>query len=229
MQSRLQLAPESWEFEQPSGDEVSIRIVMADDHDSMRRNLRLLLESEPGIEVVAEAADLASATRQVREHAPHVLILDLHMPNGSSVATIRELRRLVPDTQMVVLTMEASPAVARHVLDAGALGYVLKEHSDSDLLRAVRAAARGESYVTPQVAAGLQGMREASSENRLGTRETEVLRLTALGYTGTEIARRLHISRRTVDSHRASVHHKLGLETRAELVEYALRHDLLGV
>jgi DNA-binding NarL/FixJ family response regulator len=228
MKSHLQLAPAPEALEPPLAAERPIRVVMADDHDSMRRNLRRLLESEHDVEVVAEATDLDTAARQVHEHAPHVLILDLHMPNGSSVATIRELRRLVPDTEIVVLTMEASPAVARHVLDAGAVGYVLKEHSDPDLPLAVRAAARGRTYVTPQVAAGLRGMWQAASEDRLTSRESEVLRLTALGYTGTEVARRLHISRRTVDSHRASVHHKLGVETRADLVGYALRHGLLG-
>ena len=152
MRPRLQLAPEPPESLRR---EAALRIVVADDHDSMRRNLRLLLESDLGCEVVAEATNERTAVRHVHEHHPDVLVLDLHLRDGSALATVRELRRLAPDTRIVVMTMERSPEFARRALQAGASGYVLKEHSDTDLLPAVRAAARGERYLTPQIATGL--------------------------------------------------------------------------
>jgi len=228
MQPTLRLAPSPLSLEEvPVTD--PIRVVLADDHNAMRRNLRRLLDAEDGVTVVAEAIDLETATRHVHGHLPHVLIVDLHLPNGSAVATIRQLRRVVPETQIVVLTMEASPAFAKHALNAGALGYVLKEHADRDLIAAVRGAAHGESYITPEVAVGLDAMRIAAETDRLSSREIEVLRLTALGHTADEIAEELHISRRTVETHRASLHRKLGLDTRAALVSYALGRHLIGV
>ncbi len=157
-----------------------------------------------------------------------MLILDLHLPNGSSLARIGELRRRFPETQIVVMTMDESPAFAEAALRAGALGYVFKEHSDRELVAAVRAASHGEQFISRRVAAALAGMRGGDEAHRLSPRETEVLRLTALGYTGAEVAELLHISRRTVETHRASIHGKLGLERRADLVRYALRHGLLG-
>lgn len=131
------------------GAETPIRIVLADDHRSIRRNLRALFDEEGQIEVIAEAADLPSAAAHVRRHRPRVLVLGL--PNSSARSTIGELRRSAPDTQIVVMTMDASRSAATQVLDAGALGYVLKEHSDRDLPGAVRAAARGERYVSPEI------------------------------------------------------------------------------
>lgn len=227
MPPNLRLAPALSDDGQAS-DPDPIRVVLADDHNTMRRNLRRLLDAEEGVTVVAEATDLEAVSRHVHGHLPHVLVLDLHLPNGSAMATIRELRSMLPETQIVVLTMEASPALAKQALAAGALGYVLKEHADRDLVCAVRNANRGDTYVTPQVAAGLEALQAAADADRLTARETEVLRLTALGYTGSEIAKTLHISRRTVDTHRASLHHKLGVETRAELVSYALGRHLIG-
>jgi len=214
--------------EEPPGDRVPIRVVLADDHQAVRRNLRLLLDAEDDVEVAAEATDLDAVARQLHGHQPHVLILDLHLPNGSSLTQIGELRRRFPGTQIVVMTMDESPAFAEAALRAGAIGFVLKEHSERDLVAAVRAASRGVQFISPRVAAALEGMHRGAEEHRLSARETDVLRLTALGYTGYEIADLLHISRRTVETHRASIHQKLGLEHRSDLVRYALRHGLLG-
>jgi two-component system response regulator NreC len=130
-----------------------IRVVLADDHPMMRRSLRLLLKSEDDLEVIAEAGDLETVMRHVREHRPHVLALDLGMPKGSSIKAIRRLREEVPGTEIVVLTMEESPVFAQQALDAGAIGFVLKEMADEDLPGAVRRAARGLHYVSPRVAA----------------------------------------------------------------------------
>jgi two-component system, NarL family, response regulator NreC len=171
-----------------------IRVVVADDHAMMRRTLRLLLESEDDLEVIAEAGDLETVMRHVREHRPHVLALDLGMPDGSSIEAIRRLRDEVPGMEIVVLTMEESPMFAQQALDAGAIGFVLKDMSDEDLPEAVRRAASGVHYVSPRVAASPTALLRSRTDDRLGGRETEVVRLIALGYTRAEIARELHLS-----------------------------------
>jgi two-component system response regulator NreC len=206
-----------------------IQVVLADDHEMVRRNLRLLLDREEGVEVIAEAADLSTVARHVHGHVPHVLVLDLEMPNGSSIETIRRLRDQVPETEIVVLTMEASPLFAQQALDAGAVGFVLKDKADSELPAAVRKAAGGNEYISPHVVAGIDALRRLVSGDGLSPRETEILRLIALGHTSAEIAERLHLSRRTVETHRSHIHRKLGLATRAELVRYALSRHLIGV
>lgn len=202
-------------------------MVLADDHAAVRRNLRLLLDAEEDVEVIAEAADLSTVLRHVHGHVPHVLVLDLEMPNGSSVEAIRPLREQVPDTEIVVMTMETSAVFAQLAIDAGAAGFVLKDRADSELPAAVRSAARGEEYISPRVEAGLDALRRSVRGDGLSPRETEILRLIALGHTSAEIARKLHLSRRTVETHRASIHRKLRLTTRAELVQLALRRHLI--
>ena len=206
-----------------------IQVVLADDHTVARRCLRLLLDGEDDVEVIAEAADLSTVVRHVHGHVPHVLVLDLEMPNGSSIETIRRLRDQVHETEIVALTMEASPLFAQQALDAGAVGFVLKDRADTELPEAVRTAAAGGEYISPQVAAGLDALRRAVTGDGLSVRETEILRLIALGHTSAEIAAKLHLSRRTVETHRAHIHRKLGLDTRAQLVRYALARQLIGV
>jgi two-component system response regulator NreC len=201
--------------------------VLADDHPGMRRSLRLLLDGEEDVEVIAEAADLSTVVRHVRGRVPHVLVLDLRMPNGLGAETIRRLREDAHDTEVVVVTMDASPLFAQQALDAGAVGFVLKDRADTELPAAVRNAAEGREYVSPRVASGLDALRRAVSGDGLSPRETEILRLIALGHTSTEIARKLQLSRRTVETHRANVYRKLGLATRAQLVQHALRRRLL--
>ena len=132
---------------------ATIRLVLADDHAVVRSGLRMLLDSEPGFEVVAEASNIEDARRYVRGHHPTVLVLDLNMPGGSSLEAIPILRQESPDTQIVVLTMQQEPAFAREALGAGALGYVLKEAADDELVEAVRNAAIGESYLNPKLGA----------------------------------------------------------------------------
>jgi len=209
--------------------ESPIRVVLADDHAAVRRNLRLLLDREEGVEVIAEAADIATVLRHVPAHVPHVLVLDLRMPSGSSIEAIRRLRSQVPETEIVVLTMEESPAFAKQALDAGAIGFVLKDKADGELPMAVRRAARGDEYVSARVAAGLDALRKVADREGLTPRETEVLRLIALGHTSAEIAVKLHLSRRTVETHRARIYRKLGVDTRAQLVRYALGNHLIGI
>jgi two-component system response regulator NreC len=207
---------------------MPIRVVLADDHAMMRRGLRQLLDGEDDVHVIAEAGDLPSVVQHVQAQEPHVLVLDFGMPGGSSIEAIGQLRELVPDTQIVVLSIEDGPMVAQRAFAAGAVGFVAKDLADSELPQAVRAAVGGEEYVSPRVAARLDALHRSLTENKLTPREVEVLRLIALGHTSVEIARKLHLSPRTVETHRAHIHRKLGLASRSELVRYALRRGLLG-
>ena len=206
----------------------AIRIVLADDHAVVRSGLRMLLDSEHDFEVVAEASDIESTRRYVSGHRPQVLVLDLNMPGGSSLEAIPTLRQEAPDTQIVVLTMQQEPAFAREALSAGALGYVLKEAADDELVEAVRRAAVGESYLNPRLGARIASEPPAGSPDDLSEREVDVLRLIALGHTNAEIAEQLYLSVRTVETHRAHIQQKLRLATRAELVGYALERGLIG-
>jgi two-component system response regulator NreC len=228
MSAHLRLASSSTSDQAPRAEAIPIKVVLADDHALVRRSLRLLLEGEDGVDVVAEAADLTTVARHLKGHVPRVLVLDLQIPGGSSIEAIRRLRERAPGTEIVVVTMERSPAFAQRALDEGAVGFVLKERADTELPVAVRLAARGEEYVSPHVAAVLDALRRAVTGDGLSARETEVLRLIVLGHTSAEIAAKLHLSRRTVETHRARIHRKLGLASRAELVHFALRRHLIG-
>jgi two-component system response regulator NreC len=217
----------------PMGDEISatgpITIVIADDHKVVRAGLRLLLEAEEGFEVVAEAGDVAGTERRIAAYHPRVLILDLNMPGESSLLAIPRLRQNAPTTQIVVLTMQNDPAFAREALRAGAIGYVLKEAADSELVQAVRLAAEGRTYLNPELGARLAAEPPSPSgpPDDLSARELEVLKLIALGHTNGEIAQSLYLSVRTVESHRAHIQQKTGRTTRADLVAYAREHSLL--
>ncbi|MGZ4200650.1 MAG: response regulator transcription factor [Thermoleophilaceae bacterium] len=215
--------------EEPASEAAEITIVIADDHAIVRSGLRMLLEAEEDLAVVAEAGDVPSALRYVRAHRPAVLILDLNMPGEPSLPAIETVRESSPDTKVVVLTMQNDPAFAREALRGGALGYVLKEAADSELVEAVRLAAQGRTYLHPELGARLAAEPPAPTgpPDDLTEREVEVLRLIALGHTNNEIAGQLYLSVRTVESHRAHIQQKLRLSTRAELVRYALDKGLI--
>lgn len=199
-----------------------ITVVVADGHAIVRSGVRLLLDAEDDLEVVAEAEDVPTALRHVRAHKPSVLILE---PGDAS-----EVAAAAPDTNVVVLTMQNDPAFAREALRAGALGYVLKEAADTQLVEAVRMAAEGRTYLHPELGARMaaEPAKPEGLPDDLTEREVEVLRLIALGHTNNEIAERLFLSVRTVESHRAHVQQKLRASTRAELVRYALDHGLIS-
>jgi two-component system response regulator NreC len=204
-----------------------IRIVLADDHEMVRNGLRLLLETEPDLEVVAEAGDVESARRYVRGHHPAVLVLDLNMPGDSALEAIPDIREESPATQIVVLTAHREPALAREALSAGSVGYVLKDAANDELVEAVRAAAAGESFLDPRLGTLLASEPSVRPLDGLSEREVGVLTLIALGHTNTEIAQQLYLSVRTVESHRSHIQRKLQLSTRAELVAYALECGLV--
>jgi two-component system response regulator NreC len=210
-----------------TGGSDQIAVVLADDHVVVRSALRMLLEEEPDITVVAEAGDAASAVRYVKGHRPNVLILDINMPGGSGLGAIPTIRTQSPDTQIVMLTMQAETAAAREALQAGVLGYILKEAAGEDLVKAVRLAAEGKTYLQPELGARLASERELSTPDDLSSRELDVLRLIALGHTNSEIADTLFLSVRTVESHRAHIQQKLGMTSRSDLVRYALDRRLI--
>lgn len=204
-----------------------IRVVIADDHAIVRRGLRALLDAEAGFDVVAEAEDVEAARRYVRGHRPDVLVLDLNMGGQLSLGSIPEIRAESPATQIVVLTMQDDPAYARQALVAGALGYVLKEAADTELVDAVRAAATGDSYLNPRLGAQVAAT-PSGPPGGLSEREVEVLKMIALGHTNAQIASNLFLSVRTVETHRAHIQQKLGLSDRASLVHYALEHRIVN-
>ena len=191
--------------------------------------LRLLLDAEPGFEVVAEAGNVQDAARYVRGHRPDILILDLNMPGGSGLELIPRIQEEAPQTRVVVLTMQRDPAFARQALSAGAVAYVLKDAADGELVLAVRLAASGQTYLNPQLGARLAAQPVDARPGDLSERELEILRLIALGHTNPEIAGRLFLSVRTIEAHRSHIHHKLSLASRAELVRFALDHRIIEV
>jgi two-component system, NarL family, response regulator NreC len=210
--------------------EEHIKIVLADDHAVVRKGLRLLLDSEEGLEVVAEAGTADDALRYVRAHRPTVLVLDLNMPGDmNSLDAIPEVEAAGDGTRVVVLTMQEDPEFARRALGNGAAGYVLKEAADDELVEAVRRAAAGDTYLNPRLGAALAAapLKPSGPPDDLTEREVEILRLIALGHTNVEIGQQLYLSVRTVESHRAHIQQKLRRSSRAELVRYALDHGLL--
>jgi two-component system response regulator NreC len=206
---------------------AALRVVIIDDSSSMRDGLRGLLDTGDGIAVTGEAGDLNAAARLLIQERPDVLVLDLNLPDGSSLCRLAKLRSESPGTQIVIISMDDTPGLAQRAISSGAIGYVLKEYADEDLARAIHAAARGDEYVSEQLERRLAPLRRALTDGRLTAREVEVLRLIGLGHTNVEIARKLEVSARTIETHRANIHEKLGLRTRAELVRYALRCGLL--
>lgn len=207
-----------------------ISIVLADDHAVVRSGLRMLLEAEPDFAVVAEAGDVDSARRYVLGHKPTILMLDLNMPGEESLPAIPKILEISPNTKVVVLTMQSEPAFAREAMRAGAVGYVLKEAADAELVDAIRTIASGGTYLQPRLGAKLAAQPEASSAlDVLTDREKQVMGSTALGFTNAEIAAQLFLSVRTVESHRAHIQEKLGLNSRAELVRLAIDHGLIDV
>lgn len=210
-------------------DEQALRIAIADDHAVVRDGLHMLLNDEADFEVVAEAEDVDTAKRAVRGHQPDVLVLDLNMPGDPSLPAIPDIAALAPEMSIVVLTMQDEPAFAREALAYGARGYVLKHSAGTELVEAIRTAVGGGTYLNPALGARLAAESSANGQpGGLSAREAEVLTLIALGHTNVEIAGKLYLSVRTVETHRAHIQNKLRLTSRAELVRYAIDHDLLA-
>lgn len=203
---------------------ATVKIALADDHAVVRSGLRMLLESEADLAVVGEAGALEDIAGVVDDGRPDVLLLDVHMRGGASLDLIPALAER---TCVLVLTMQDDPGYARTAMRAGARGYVLKEAEDAELLQAVRTVAGGGTYLDPAIGGRLLTSSGRGVAPELTEREREVLRLIALGHTNAEMAERLYLSLRTVETHRANIHRKLGTDSRVELVQHALEQGLV--
>lgn len=206
------------------------RVLLADDHAILRAGLAMLVRAQPDLEVVAEAADGVEALEKIRRTKPDVVILDLTMPRMNGFDALREIVREMPETKVLVLTMHDDPAYGRSLLAAGALGYVTKKAADRELLTAIRAVREGRYFVdltqAHDMLPGL-GTRLPASRELLSQRERQVLELLARGHTHQEVADRLALSIKTVETYLARLTAKLGLHRRAELVRYALETGML--
>jgi two-component system response regulator NreC len=206
-------------------------VLIVDDHAVVRSGLRRILDAEDDIEVVAEAGSVRDAVFEARSARPDVVLMDVVMPGESGIEGTPKVLHEAPDAKLLVLSMQDDPRYVREAFAAGAAGYVLKEAADAEVVKAVRQVAAGGRYVDPALGAKLAAAevdeRRRADEDRLSEREREVLRLLALGHTNQEIAKMLYISVRTAETHRAHIMQKLRLQTRAELVRYALQQGLL--
>jgi DNA-binding NarL/FixJ family response regulator len=205
-----------------------ISVLVADDHTVLRKGVAALLGAEPDMIAVGEAATADQAVIKARALQPDVILLDVVMPRKSGFDALPGLQKVAPKTRVIMLSMQTSPSAVRQALISGAAGYVSKHASDTDLLDAIRRVAAGSRYVDPELGGDLVISDAAALTEPITTRERDVLFLLALGYTNQQIAAMLFISPRTVDTHRARIMQKLNLQTRAELVLYALANGLIG-
>jgi DNA-binding NarL/FixJ family response regulator len=206
-----------------------IRLVIVDDHPIVRDGLRGVLENQPDFEVVGEAADGEAAVQMASSLSPDIVLMDLRMPVMDGVTALREIRTRNPQCQVLVLTTYDSDADILPAIEAGASGYLLKDSTREELYAAIRAAARGETVLAPAVAARLVGRMRAPAEEKLSSRELEVLQLVAEGGSNSEIASRLHISQATVKSHLIHIFGKLGVSDRTAAVTVALKRGILSL
>jgi DNA-binding NarL/FixJ family response regulator len=214
-----------------------LRILVADDHELVRHGIRALLRARRGWTVVGEARNGREAVEKAGKLRPDVAIVDISMPDIDGLQATRQIREASPTTEVVVLTMHESDQMVRRVLDAGALGYVLKSDLAAHLVRAVREVSAGKLFLTPRVSdivlkgflkTGNQPDRTEHSQARPTLREVEVIRLLAEGKANKEIAAELGITTRTVETHRARIMLKLGLHSITELIHYAIRHEIFS-
>jgi DNA-binding NarL/FixJ family response regulator len=205
-----------------------IRILIVDDHELLRAGLRSRLEREHDVDVVGEADTAERAVVVARKLQPDVILLDLLLPRKSGYEAIPELAEAAPQAKVIVVSSQAAPSSVRRALSAGAAGYLPKRASDRELMGAIRLVASGGGYVDPQLGAKLVSPNASPALDPLSERERDIVHLLALGYTNQEIGKKLFISVRTVDTHRAHIMRKLGLETRAQLVMFALANGIIG-
>jgi DNA-binding NarL/FixJ family response regulator len=205
-----------------------ITVLLVDDHELLRAGLRSRLEREDGIAVVGEADSAERAVVMARALQPDLILLDLLLPRKSGYEAIPELKQVAPQAKVLVVSSQAAPSSVRRALSAGAAGYLPKRSSDRELLAAIRLVAGGRGYVEPDLGAKLVTPDGSTALEPLSERERDIVHLLALGHTNQEIGKKLFISVRTVDSHRAHIMRKLQLETRAELVMFALANGVIG-
>ncbi len=212
-----------------------IRVVIADDHAVLRAGLRMLINTQPDMIVVAEAGDGLAAVHQATETKPDVVVMDITMPAMGGIQAIEQIRQALPQTQILVLTMHDDTAYLRSALAAGASGYVVKKSADSELISAITAVHRGQMFVDLASSSGAiqqallkEPSRHGDPKSLLSQREKAVLTLVAEGYTNQQVADRLCLSVKTIETYRMRLAEKLGLRTRADLTRYALEIGLIG-
>jgi two-component system response regulator NreC len=214
---------------------MKIRVLLADDHTILRAGLKMMLNAQPDMEVIGEAQDGRQAINGALRHQPDVVLMDITMPEINGIEATRQIKRMLPDVKVLVLTMHENDEYVFQALRAGASGYILKEAADTELITALHVVQTGQFYLSPTaqsiiVGDYLQRVRtgeEKDSYSTLTEREREILKLVAEGFTNNQIAERLVISPKTVDTHRTHVMDKLNLHSRSELVKYAMRRGLL--
>jgi DNA-binding NarL/FixJ family response regulator len=204
-----------------------VRLIIADDHPVVREGLRAVLDSEPGVEVVGEAANGREVLDLITSHQADLVLMDLQMPELDGVATTRRIRRLHDGVNVLVLTTYETDADITRAVEAGATGYLLKDATREDLMKAIRLAARGESALSPKVASRVLGRIRAPAEEMLSTREVEVLLEVADGLSNKEIGRSLHISEATVKTHLLHIFAKLGVDDRTAAVTVSLERGII--
>lgn len=213
-----------------------VRILVIDDHAILRAGLRLLIENQPDLAVVGEAGSGEEAIKQIGQLKPDVILLDINMPDLDGISILPSLKELAPYSKVLVLTMHDDAVYLREALEAGASGYVLKRAVDTELILAIQAVLRGETYIHSAMTQKLINQFEATESeektadnpwHRLSEREFETLKLVAFGHTNAEIAEKLFVSVKTVETYRARGMEKLNLETRAQLVKSALKNNIL--
>ena len=208
-----------------------MRILIADDHGIVRGGLKLLIDRQPDMEVVAEAEDGVEAFERALQHRPDLCVLDVSMPRLTGLQAARQIKAHLPDCQVLMLSMHDDQRYVFEALKAGASGYVLKRDVDQSLLDAIRSVHRGEAFLTNAVERSMirEWMSDSAKgpEEPLSPREQEVLKLIAEAHTNREIADTLHLAEKTVESHRANILRKLGMRDRVELVRYAVRRGLI--
>ncbi len=212
-----------------------IRVLICDDHTILREGIRLLLNSQPDIEVVAEAVDGREAVEKARAVKPDVILMDIAMPFLNGLEATKQIRRDNPNARVLVLTMYESDEYVAQMLEAGAAGYVLKKVAGSELVYALRAVYQGEAFLYPSITKRLvedylrrvESGQERDTFDGLTDREREVLQLIAEGHTNKEIADLLNLSVRTVQNHRAHIMEKLGMHDRGELIKYAIQKGII--
>ena len=212
---------------------MPMRILIVDDHGVLRAGLRALLNAEPDLQVVGEAADGQTGLRLATELNPDLVLMDITMPGMSGIQVTRQLKETLPSTRVLILTLHEDESLLREAIRAGASGYILKQAVEAELISAIRAVGRGELYIHPAMTRALLKdvspllVPEENPTEPLSPRELEVLRLVAQGHTNRQVAEMLHLSVRTVESHRANLMDKLGLSSPAQLVRYAIEHGFL--
>ena len=214
---------------------MSIHILLADDHAILRAGLKMMLNAQPDMEVIGEAHDGRQALHEALRLHPDVILMDITMPDMNGIEATRQVKKQLPDVKVLILTMHENDEYVFQALRAGASGYLLKEAADTDLINALHVIQSGNFYLSPTAQSVMVGDylqrvhagEEKDSYSSLTEREREILKLVAEGFTNNQIAERLVISPKTVDTHRTHIMDKLNLHSRAELVKYAMRRGLL--